>query len=162
LNKEQSMYAKYFAALICLMLFGWNFLALFWRNYVPVPYENSSRATVSVVSSPTKPLNATCAVVFFVGMIAFFVSGINDYNNIVLESEENCAQPNSGTSEVPPSSSIQQKTVQPNLIQPNSVVTNVIPFIRPTADGTVPADKLSPEEFRNLLSEDPWEKSDDS
>ncbi|MBW4513179.1 MAG: hypothetical protein KME64_42870 [Scytonematopsis contorta HA4267-MV1] len=152
MTKEQSMYTKYLGGFICLLLFGWNFLSLFWRTYIPVPYENSSRTTTEIVTSPTKPLNATCAVVFFVGMIGCFICGINDYNSMVSEGEENCSLPLPGGEEVPPSPTI----VQQNLVPPNLVVGNVIPFVRPTADGTVPTGKLSPEEFRNLIEEDPW------
>ncbi len=71
---------------------------------------------------------------------------------MVSEGEENCSLPLPGGEEVPPSPTI----VQQNLVPPNLVVGNVIPFVRPTADGTVPTGKLSPEEFRNLIEEDPW------
>jgi hypothetical protein len=81
------MYAKFAAAIVCLVLCSLNVVAFVKRTPIRTTLEGSTRTTVEMMPSPNSPVHWMSAVIFIAGFACFLSWGISDYNNAV-ETEE--------------------------------------------------------------------------
>ena len=150
------MYVKFIGASICFLLSLFNVLGAVRQIPVKTTLGNSSRPTVAQMKPPGTKLHWLSGGVFFAASIGLIAWAIWEYNsNIDLGIDSNEA---SIAPVVPPMSEAEIQTEQKldeglihNMEQ--SEFKNLVPFRRPTADGSVP---ITPEQFKNSLEDDIW------
>ena len=150
------MYVKFIGAGICFLLSLFNVLGAVRQIPVKTTLGNSSRPTVAQMKPPGTKLHWLSGGVFFAASIGLIAWAIWEYNsNIDLGIDSNEA---SIAPVVPPMSEAEIQTEQKldeGLIRnmEQSEFKNLVPFRRPTADGSVP---ITPEQFKNALEDDIW------
>ena len=122
------------------------------RVPVKTTLGDSSRPQVAMMKSPGTNLHWLSGCVFFVASIGLIAWAISEYNaNIDIREDV----------EIPPvtpsmpSQMLQYPNSQPdesNQLQTGGINSdNLVPFRRPTADGTLPL-----EQFKDVLQDDLW------
>ncbi|RUT03629.1 hypothetical protein DSM106972_052680 [Dulcicalothrix desertica PCC 7102] len=138
------MYAKFAAAIICIMLSTFNVVAAVRRTPVRTVLEESSRTTVVQMQSPGAGVHWSSAVIFAAFFACFLGWGLSDYNNS-LDSGEHESSKEQPDANKPSPTNLPKNVVQfsPRVISP----------VKPNQPGV-----LSPEEFFAQLedSEDYW------
>ncbi|MGF1672152.1 MAG: hypothetical protein ACFCUV_00510 [Rivularia sp. (in: cyanobacteria)] len=158
------MYVKFVGAGICFVLSLFNVLGAMQRVPIKTSVGDSSRPAVAMMKSPGANLNWLSGGVFFAASISLIAWAIWEYNSNIdlgIDSTEvpitpltpsmpetdskklNCDVAIGG---MEPIQSQQYEGVKPEF-------QNLVPFRRPTADGSVP---ITPEQFKNALEDDVW------
>ncbi len=157
------MYVKFIGAGICFLLSLFNVLGAVRQIPVKTTLGNSSRPTVAQMKPPGTSLHWLSGGVFFAASIGLIAWAIWEYNsNIDLGIDSNDAP----TAVVPPMPETDSQKLNSDVaigdmeaIQSQQYeglkpeFQNLVPFRRPTADGSVP---ITPEQFKNALEDDVW------
>lgn len=148
------MYAKFAAAIICIVLATVNVVAAVRRTPVRTVMSGSSRPTVEMMESPSSTVQWTSAVMFAATFACFLSWGLADYNKsldsdeVVQENSPNHKQQQSGATP------LNTPTNPHNIVQfaPRAVSS----FPSSSQQSNKP-EELSREEFFNQLQdEDYW------
>lgn len=156
------MYAKFAAAIVCIVLATVNVVAAVRRTPVRTVMSGSSRPTVEMMESPSSAVQWTSAVMFAATFACFLSWGLADYNKS-LDSDE-LGQENLPNHKQQQSGSTQNNaSTNPNIRANNP--HNIVQFA-PRAVSSFPSslqqsnkpEELSREEFfSQLQDEDYWD-----
>ena len=154
------MYVKFIGAGICFLLSLFNVLGAVRQIPVKTTLGNSSRPTVAQMKPPGTSLHWLSGGVFFAASISLIAWAIWEYNSSIdLGIDSNDAPI---TPVVPPmletdiqmSQFLDESAIQSQQLEDvKPEFKNLVPFRRPTADGSVP---ITPEQFKNALEDDIW------
>ena len=150
------MYVKFIGAGICFLLSLFNVLGAVRQIPVKTTLGNSSRPTVAQMKPPGTKLHWLSGGVFFAASISLIAWAIWEYNsNIDLGISPTDAPiapvtPPMPETEIQTEHKLNEGAIH-DIEQPE--FKNLVPFRRPTADGSVP---ITPEQFKNALEDDIW------
>lgn len=154
------MYVKFIGAGICFLLSLFNVLGAVRQIPVKTTLGNSSRPTVAQMKPPGTKLHWLSGGVFFAASIGLIAWAIWEYNSdIDLGIDSNEASIAPVTPPIPETDIQMSQKLNEDAMQSQQFegvkpeFQNLVPFRRPTADGSVP---ISPEQFKNALEDDIW------
>lgn len=153
------MYIKLLGAGICFVLSLFNILGAMQKVPVKTTVGDSSRPAVAMLKPPGANLNFLSGGVFFVASISLIAWAIWEYNyNVDIAADSDNASPEPIIPPIPETNTQMSQHLNIDSTQLQGGVKplnrNIIPFHRPTADGSVP---ITPEQFKKALDdEDVW------
>lgn len=155
------MYIKLLGAGICFVLSLFNILGAMQKVPVKTTVGDSSRPAVAMLKPPGANLNLLSGGVFFVASIGLIAWAIWEYNSnvdVAINSDITDVSPEPIIPPIPETNTqmSQHLNIEPMQLQGGvkPLNRNIIPFHRPTADGSVP---ITPEQFKKALDdEDVW------
>jgi hypothetical protein len=158
------VYVKFIGAGICFLLSLFNVLGAVRQIPVKTTLGNSSRPTVAQMKPPGTSLHWLSGGVFFAASISLIAWAIWEYNSNIdfgidsndvsiapltppmLETDSQKLNGDVAIGDMEAIQSQQYEGLKPEF-------QNLVPFRRPTADGSVP---ITPEQFKNALEDDIW------
>ncbi|NJL61508.1 MAG: hypothetical protein HC903_06355 [Methylacidiphilales bacterium] len=156
------MYAKFAAAIACLILCSLNVVAAVKRTPIRTTLEGSTRTTVEMMPSPNSSVHWLSATIFMAGFAGFLSWGISEYNSS-LEEEETTNDSVNRSNNITPSTTQYSPPINPAISG-----KNIIQFTpRVSSNSAINPEKqsqiLSPEEFYSQLQqEDYWDDNEDT
>ncbi len=153
------MYVKFIGAGICFLLSLFNVLGAVRQIPVKTTNGNSSRPTVAQIKPPGTSLHWLSGGVFFAASIGLIAWAILEYNSNIdlgIDSTEAPAPvvPPMPNTDIQMSQFLDEGAIQSQQFEGvKPEFKNLVPFRRPTADGSVP---ITPEQFKNALEDDIW------
>lgn len=151
------MYVKFIGAGICFVLSLFNVLGAVRQIPVKTTLGNSSRPTVAQMKPPGTSLHWLSGGVFFAASIGLIAWAIWEYNSNIdlgIDSTDAPVVPPMPDTDTQMSQFLDEGAIQSQQLEGiKPEFKNLVPFRRPTADGSVP---ITPEQFKNALEDDIW------
>jgi hypothetical protein len=153
------VYVKFIGAGICFLLSLFNVLGAVRQIPVKTTLGNSSRPTVAQIKPPGTSLHWLSGGVFFAASIGLIAWAILEYNSNIdlgIDSTEAPAPvvPPMPNTDIQMSQFLDEGAIQSQQLEDvKPEFKNLVPFRRPTSDGSVP---ITPEQFKNALEDDIW------
>jgi hypothetical protein len=153
------VYVKFIGAGICFLLSLFNVLGAVRQIPVKTTNGNSSRPTVAQIKPPGTSLHWLSGGVFFAASIGLIAWAILEYNSNIdlgIDSTEAPAPvvPPMPNTDIQMSQFLDEGAIQSQQLEDvKPEFKNLVPFRRPTSDGSVP---ITPEQFKNALEDDIW------